>query len=341
MVQLAGFLGRRRRWVVFAWVVVLALALPIASHQTDHLTGGGFDVPGSESKAVSDSLKNDFGTKTGGIVVLLQAEPGAGRPPAPPRSVVCAARSPSSTKSPCRRLRRIALRLSLRRKGTAMLPLHSEQSSDQQIDSAATLREDLDPGTATAGVTTYLAGQPTIWAGMQELSKKDLAKAEARRLPDRRDHPARRLWLARRRGAAAGARLRQRDRHRGADLLHLAADGDLGLRHQHGLDDRDRGGDRLLAVHPRPLPRGACGGPRAEEAARAQALSTSGLAVAFSGLAVIVSLAGLWMVDNQAMRSMALGAMTVVAVSILAAMTLLPALIAMLGDRVLPGGIVA
>ena len=56
---------------------------------------------------------------------------------------------------------------------------------------------------------------------------------------------------------------------------------------------------------------------------------------------MIVSLAGLWMVDNQALRSMALGAMTVVAVSILTAVTLLPALIAMLGDRVLPGGIVA
>ena len=80
---------------------------------------------------------------------------------------------------------------------------------------------------------------------------------------------------------------------------------------------------------------------REPEAARAEALSTSGLAVAFSGLAVIVSLAGLWMVDNQALRSMALGAMTVVAVSILTAVTLLPALIAMLGDRVLPGGIVA
>jgi len=79
---------------------------------------------------------------------------------------------------------------------------------------------------------------------------------------------------------------------------------------------------------------------RDQAAARAEALSTSGLAVSFSGLAVIISLAGLWMVDNQALRSMALGAMTVVAVSILTATTLLPALIAMLGDRVLPGGIV-
>ena len=77
------------------------------------------------------------------------------------------------------------------------------------------------------------------------------------------------------------------------------------------------------------------------EEARAEALATSGLAVTFSGLAVIVSLAGLWMVDNQALRSMALGAMTVVAVSILTATTLLPALIAMLGDRVMPGGVVA
>ena len=80
---------------------------------------------------------------------------------------------------------------------------------------------------------------------------------------------------------------------------------------------------------------------RDRDEARAEALSTSGLAVTFSGLAVIVSLAGLWMVDNQALRSMALGAMTVVAVSILTATTLLPALIAMLGDRVLPGGVVA
>ena len=56
---------------------------------------------------------------------------------------------------------------------------------------------------------------------------------------------------------------------------------------------------------------------------------------------MIISLAGLWMVDNQALRSMALGAMTVVAVSILTATTLLP-----VADRdcsatgSMPGGIV-
>ena len=47
MNKLAGVLGRRRRWVLAAWVLVVLLALPFAAKQTDHLTGGGFDVPGS------------------------------------------------------------------------------------------------------------------------------------------------------------------------------------------------------------------------------------------------------------------------------------------------------
>jgi RND superfamily putative drug exporter len=74
-------------------------------------------------------------------------------------------------------------------------------------------------------------------------------------------------------------------------------------------------------------------------AARAEALATSGVAVTFSGLAVIISLAGLWMVQNQALRSMALGAMIVVAVAILVATTLLPALIRIMGHRVEAGGV--
>jgi len=67
MNRLAAFLGRRRRWVVGAWVLIVALALPFSMHQTDHLTGGGFDVPGSQSKAVSDSLQRDFGSQADGI----------------------------------------------------------------------------------------------------------------------------------------------------------------------------------------------------------------------------------------------------------------------------------
>ena len=53
----------------------------------------------------------------------------------------------------------------------------------------------------------------------------------------------------------------------------------------------------------------------------------------FSGLTVIASLSGLLLIDTTVLRSMALGAILVVAVSVLAAATLLPALISLLGHR--------
>ena len=74
------------------------------------------------------------------------------------------------------------------------------------------------------------------------------------------------------------------------------------------------------------------GGRDADEA-RATAMRTSGIAVAFSGVTVIVSLAGLFLIDSKTMRSMAIGAIVVVAIAVLAAVTLLPALIALLGRR--------
>jgi lactobin A/cerein 7B family class IIb bacteriocin len=340
MVKLSGVLGRRRRWVLAGWVLVVALALPLASHQTDHLTGGGFDVPGSESKAVSDSLQSDFATKTGGIAVLLKAEGSAGpaaRAAAVDRVRRAVAGLDEVTLPPSTARR---AELVLQRTGTAMLPLHSEQSSDRQIDSAATLREDLDPGTATNGVTTYMAGQPTIWAGMQELSKEDLAKAEGG------GFPIVAIILLVVFGSLAAAVLPL-----ALGFVSVIVTGALiyffSLQMETSVFVTNMASmigigvaiDYSLFILARYREERASG--RDEDAARAAALSTSGMAVAFSGLAVIVSLAGLWMVDNQALRSMALGAMTVVAVSILTATTLLPALITMLGDRVLPGGIVA
>ena len=62
--------------------------------------------------------------------------------------------------------------------------------------------------------------------------------------------------------------------------------------------------------------------------ARRVAMRTSGLAVAFSGITVMISLAGLFMVQSTTIRSMAMGAIVVVAISVLAAVTLLPALMA-------------
>jgi uncharacterized membrane protein YdfJ with MMPL/SSD domain len=340
MTKLAGFLGRRRRWVVVAWIAAVAFALPLASRQTEHLTGGGFDVPGSQSKAVSDSLTRNFGSEADGIAVLLRAFPAAS--PAQRAAAVARVRREVATLDKVTlppATARLGL-LRLQRTGTAMLPLRSDQSSDKLIDSASTLRSGLDPGTAQAGVTTYLVGQPTIWAGMQELSKKDLAQAEAS------GFPIVALILLVVFGSLAAAALPlalgfvsvivtgaliyfiSLQMTTSVFVTNMASMIGIGVAIDYSLF--------ILARYREERQAG-----REPDKARAEALATSGLAVTFSGLAVIISLAGLWMVDNQALRSMALGAMTVVAISILTATTLLPALIAMLGDRVLPGGIVA
>ena len=58
--------------------LIVLCALPFAAKQTEHLTGGGFDVPGSQSKQVSEALQRDFGSQADGISVLLKAAPGAG-----------------------------------------------------------------------------------------------------------------------------------------------------------------------------------------------------------------------------------------------------------------------
>jgi uncharacterized membrane protein YdfJ with MMPL/SSD domain len=337
--RLAEFLGRRRRWVVGAWLAIVLCAVPFASRQTEHLTGGGFDVPGSQSKAVNDALQSRFGSSADGISVLLKAAPDAG--PAQRAAAVDRVRREVAglegvalTPADARRARR-----ALQARGVAILPLRSDLSSDQLIDAASTLRGDLEPGTAADGVTPYLVGQPTIWAGMQEISKRDLAEAE------RSGFPIVALILLVVFGSLAAAALPlalgfvsvlvtgaliyfiSLQMTTSVFVTNMASMIGIGVAVDYSLfilaryrEEREAGRDKREA--------------------RARALSTSGLAVAFSGFAVVVSLAGLWMVDNQALRSMALGAMTVVAVSILTATTLLPALIAMLGDRVLPGGIV-
>ncbi len=67
------------------------------------------------------------------------------------------------------------------------------------------------------------------------------------------------------------------------------------------------------------------------------ASSTAGRAVFFSGLAVMISIAGLFLIDVSIFRSMAIGTIGVIFVAIIGSLTFLPATLAILGDRVNTG----
>jgi RND superfamily putative drug exporter len=73
---------------------------------------------------------------------------------------------------------------------------------------------------------------------------------------------------------------------------------------------------------------------RSKLAAIDVASATAGRAVFFSGLAVMVSIGGLFLLDDVLFRSMAVGTIGVVLVAVIGSLTFLPATLAILGDGV-------
>jgi RND superfamily putative drug exporter len=328
---------RRRRWAFVAgWLVLLCAAIPFAMRQSDHLTGGGFNVPGSQAENVRRAMDQGFrgGERTALGVVLVPARPGPGSASELLAALGRAeARIERTARVPIPRSADALARGEARAGRTALLSVPLNVSLDHSIDVASRLRAALDvTGSLKGGVTTHVVGQGALWAAMQDVSKRDLKSAETT------GFPIVLLILLAVFGSLAAAALplalgAVSVTITGAAIYFLsqAMEMSVFVTNMASMIGIGVAVDYSLFVLARYREEIAAG--RDPDQARATALATSGIAVVFSGMTVIVSLAGLWMVDNAAIRSMALGAMMVVAISVLVAATLLPALIALLGRR--------
>jgi uncharacterized membrane protein YdfJ with MMPL/SSD domain len=78
---------------------------------------------------------------------------------------------------------------------------------------------------------------------------------------------------------------------------------------------------------------------RGEQGALEAAAATSGRSVLVSGLTVMAAMAGMYLAGNRTFASMATGTILVVAVSVIGSLTVLPALLSKLGDKVMKGGV--
>ncbi|MFL5843143.1 MAG: MMPL family transporter [Solirubrobacteraceae bacterium] len=319
----------RRRWPVLgAWVLVLAVALPFAMRQSEHLTGGGFGVPGSQSQRVADLTREDFGgaghAQLGAVVI---ARPGASRADVQAaiervRDEVGRAPKVSVGGEP------------LRRGDTTIVPLATTVDDVKSTDIANDLRKRLDIGGAASSgpVTTHLIGQGALWAGLQAVSKESLSKAEGI------GFPIVLLILLAVFGSLAAASLPlilglvsvlitggaiyalSRVTDMSVFVTNMASMVGIGVAVDYSLF--------VLARYREEVHAGL-----SPERARGIAMATSGVAVTFSGLTVMASLAGLFLIQSTSLQSMALGAIVVVAVSALASATLLPVLIRLFGHR--------
>jgi RND superfamily putative drug exporter len=339
MVRLSGFLTRRRWWVVAAWLITVVVAAPMAAKQTEHLNGGGFDAPGSQSQAVETAITKQFAeSQQGRIAIVFEPEEGAPleRGAAAVDHVAAEINSTDDARLTPAAANRAKAQLAAGE--VAIAPVQASSDADELVNTATDIREEISPGESIGGITPYLVGQPAMWAALSEVSKEDLETAEAQGFPIVAliliavfgSLAAASLPLAL--GAVAvtvtGAiiYLLSQQMEMSVFVTNMASMLGIGVAVDYSLFILARFRESVRAG------KGAA-------AARAEALATSGVAVTFSGLAVVISLAGLWMVENQALRSMALGAMIVVAIAILVATTLLPALIRLMGHRVEAGGV--
>ena len=76
---------------------------------------------------------------------------------------------------------------------------------------------------------------------------------------------------------------------------------------------------------------------RSEHAALEAAAATSGRAVLISGVTVMIAMAGMFLSGDKTFMSFSIGTMMVVAVAMIGSLTVLPALLGKLGDRVEKG----
>ena len=333
MDRLTSFLERRRRLVLGTWIALLLVSLPFAMKQTEHLTAGGFSIPGSGSEAVDRAIADFDAAQRQTLAVVVARQPGGdaadvrrelARVDAIADGIPLAELTPRSL---------AAAERDAGRSPIAVAPLKTGGNMDDTADLAVDLRKDLGIGAGPRnGVETYLVGEQALWAGMQDLSKEDLERAEAT------GFPIVLLILLAVFGSLVAALLPLvlglvSVMVTGAGLFFLsqATDMSVFVTNVASMIGIGVAVDYSLFILSRYREEIGAGADPVE--ARRIAMRTSGVAVAFSGITVIVSLAGLLLINSTTLRSMAYGAIMVVAVSIIAAMTFLPALMAATGRR--------
>src|ERR671933_1170738 len=265
LARLADAASRRRRVVIGVWLALLVAGGWFSLHQSDRLSGGGWEVPGNPSVRVSDALDSFPSFSSPALSVLV-----TGRSPAARRALARATREPR----------------------------------------------------------TRLIGQPAIWSNFQEVAKRQLARGETTGFPL--------ILIILLAGfgtlVAALAPLAvgfaavfltgavvywlSRATEMSIYVTNMASMIGIGVAVDYSLFVVSRYRRELRAGVP------------SDEALR-RALASSGTAVVFSGATVAVSLAGLFVIDVNAVRSMAIGAIVVVTLSVLVSVTLLPALLSL------------
>jgi RND superfamily putative drug exporter len=328
------FIYRFRRPVAILAIILAVASMSLASQVTGALSAGGWTDPDSESAAVTDRLKDEFGAGGGAIIAVFRGDPGDD------------ARSTSYQDEISGSLDRLIAdpRVSgtvgwaethddrfISTDGTsAYVVVQLAITDEAAVDEMPALRALIDQPT---DLTLQLTGVGPATQDQAEQSERELIQAETVSFP----FAALILILVFASLVAAGLPLLVAGLAIPTTLggVYLAAQAtELSIYVQNvatmlGLALAIDYSLFMVSRFREELRRG-----RDVASAVEITVATSGKAVTFSGLAVAVGLSGLLLFQPSALRSFGIGGALVVAASVFYALTFLPAVLGMLGPRV-------
>ncbi|HSG86645.1 MAG TPA: MMPL family transporter [Candidatus Limnocylindrales bacterium] len=340
--RLGRFVHRRRWWVIGAWAVLLLVALPLAPQAPGALRAGGFTSVELESARARALLEDELGLPPSAVVVVIDSP--TLRAGTPEFEVAAAAAIRDVPSAP----------------GVTGVVSHLVAPKQVSADGRTVydvVLLDIDPDESPAalpgieerirpqpGIEVSLAGGPAFYGDIQTVSEEDLRRSELVSLP----LAAVALVLVFASVVAAGVPLVVGGAAvlvalaaifvlasltpMSVFVLNLATLLGLGLGVDYSLLMTSRFREEL--AH-RPGSRGR--GPErdaAVEAAVRISVATAGRAVFFSGLTVLLGLLGLVLFEFMVLRSVGIAGAIVVGLAVLAALTLLPAVLSVLGPRI-------
>ncbi|PPK68072.1 MMPL family transporter [Actinokineospora auranticolor] len=329
-----GSVVHRRRWLVLVATLVITLGGGLWGLGVfDKLTQGGYEDPASESARVNKIVEDELGQKPADIVLLYTAPAGKTVDDPEVSGKVTAALAALPTDAVASRIDywtagQPALASADKRLAMATIVLVGD-NFDARQKSFAKVEDKL----AIDGVLTQVGGKVPTERAMTERSNSDLAVAEAISLP------VTLILLVLIFGSLVAAalpvlvgglaifgalgvlRLLSLGLEVNTFAVNVATLLGLGMAIDYGLFTVGRFREEMAA------------GRTPAEAVR-RTVATAGRTVAFSATLLVIALAGLLVFPMDFLKSMAYGGMSAVAIAALVSLTLLPALLAILGRRV-------
>ncbi len=326
------------------WAILLLIAAPLAPRAPGVLSAGGFTSTQLESAKAEQVLEQKLGLPPSALVIVVQSTSGA-RAGSPPfeSAVAKAIADVPHAKHVTGVLPHTLNPHQVSADGRVVYEVVSlDLQPDQSPQALAPVQAALRP---EPGIRTYLAGGPAFYGDIQTVSEADLRRSELVSLP----LAAIALLLVFGSAVSAAIPLAVGGTAVALSLaivfvlasltpmsifvLNLTTLLGLGLGVDYSLLMTSRFREELARRGGGRLPDGSVD-REAVESAVAITVASAGRAVFFSGLTVLLGLAGLLLFEFMILRSVGAAGAIVVGLDVAAAMTLLPALLAVAGPRI-------